>query len=254
MRQRYAVAAGFVVVVAALILIRDEGYLGGRTDGGPLVFAIDADGSFSYELDGDAVSVQDVRFRVISPGMRFRGPALEDGAELEGARLSVPVGEGRVRLRAREPGVYYLLGGTVDYRRGQRRFRARFGDACITVKVALECDSYRGPADAAVAEIGGPSRYRGAEFEGRTAVFGATRIDVRLTIANRTRAPVEVSDLRPDFLEDFVFTPSSFRLGSLGQRSVRVRLRGCEPVDDLRALLDGEDARIPLSVPLDLRC
>lgn len=254
MRARYGVAAAFVVVVAALIAVRDAGYLGGRAEGGPLEVQLAAGGELEYTLDGDAVQVQDVGFSFVSPGATVIGPTLAGGQGLEDARLTEPTGRGAVRLRARRRGVYYALSGTVDYRRGQRRFQAEMGDACTAVRLEATCAGYDGPGEAQVAEIGGPSKYRGATFAGDTAVFEG-RAAVRLTLANRRREAVEVArfggagEVRVE-----TSSPGAFRIKAFGARSVFLRLSGCGRLEALTAELDGDEERVPLSLPIEVAC
>ena len=256
MRTRYGLAAAFVVVVAALIAVRDAGFLGGRADGGPLELSLRSDGSLRYELEGGAVDVQDVRFRFVSAGATVIGPTIAGGDLLEDARVEGGSGRGAVRLRARRRGVYYALGGTVDYRRGQRRYRTAMGSACIAVRLKAECAGYGGAGDAEVAEMGGPSRYEGARFDGDTAVFEADTAAVRITLTSRRRrGAVEVA--RMDAAGDVrvrMSSPAVFRLPPLGTRSVFLRLAGCGRLEALEAELDGDAAAIPLSVPVELRC
>jgi hypothetical protein len=252
---RYALAAAFVGVVAALIAVRDAGFLGGRADGGPLRVALEPDGAFSYELEGEPVRVQDVRFRFVSPGATVIGPTLAGGRLLEDAELEDAAGGGAVRLRARRRGVYYALDGTVDYRRGQRRFRTPIGRACVSVRLRADCSAYDGPGDAEVAEMGGPARYGEADFDGATAVFAADAAAVRLTLTSRRRGGLALARVRgSDDVAVGASSPSTFRLRPLGSRSLFLRLEGCGRLEALRAEVDGDEQRIPLSVPIELRC
>jgi hypothetical protein len=249
---RYAVAAAFVVVVAALIAIRGAGYLGGRADGGPLRLELARDGALRYELDGDPVQVQDVGFRTVSPGVTVIGPTLAGGEPLEGARLTHDTGRGAVRLRARRRGVYYVFGGSVDYRRGQRRFQTTMGGACVAVRLKADCEGYDGPGEAEVVEMGGPARYKGARFEGATATF-EKRAGVRLTFTNRARSGVDVTRLGGGAI-GVDAAPGTFRIKPGGAHSVFLRLEGCGRLEELDADLDGDAGSIPLSVPIELTC
>ena len=253
MRVRYAVAAGFVVVVVALIFIRDEGYLGGRTEGGPLTFtyggaqAQGAKAGRSYgftlspRLDGEPVEIQAVRPDFASPGLDVRAARtvgvqagcggcayprrkgeLFVGSEYAGG------GQARIGLRAKRNGTYYALGLIADYRRGFRRFRY-YGpfDLCLAVGREAECGVASLP-DADLAEIGGPG--------------GAGRI----TLSNLSRKAIEVSDLA---VEGGTAEPDAFGLRPGAGRTVR--LEGCDRVQELRARVDGEAVDVPMTAAVD---
>lgn len=241
MKVRYGLAAAFVGVVAALIAIRDLGYLGGRTDGGPLTIA-HADFGVTTELEGEPVEIQYARPRFISPGVRYRAARLVDeGCDPcrydRGAPLFVGPGyrgEGRpvFGLRAEERGFYYALGFRVDYRRGLRRYRIDVeGTTCLVVGTKAPCPDPVDPGEAPLAEIGGPSDYRPAA--------GA----VELTLTNLTERGIEVTELAGA-------RPSVFRLRSGAGRRVRVRC-GDEPISELHARVEGDEVVAPLTVPVD---
>jgi hypothetical protein len=276
-KARLAFAAGFVVLVVALIVIRGHGYLGGRQLGGPLELEIADAGqrvglgqSARFRILGSlserAVRVQNVRPRAESPELELvttvAGRPLEDG-RLEPSDHGIP--PATVDLRARRAGLYYAVGLIVDYRRGQRRFRDReAATLCIAVHTQQKCDlAYKGPGDARVAQVGGPSRYRGAAFSTRRARYdkpGSYR--VRVTVANQTRTAIDVAQLSLDANDAGVeltgSTPATFHLAPRGHRLVRLRLRfpACASArfERLRARLDGEKRSVPLSLPLEFGC
>lgn len=273
MRYRALVAIAFVVVVGALIVLRDQGYLGGRLRGGPLRVGTGHDARraeklaivtfpLGADLAGDPVRVQNVRVRLRSPGLRVHGPDLGTGGSLEDATLRRPVPPVRIGLQAEAPGVYYALGLITDYRRGQRRYRDREAQTlCISIGPRQRCNlGYRGPGAARVAQVGGPARYRGAELSPRTATYaGPGTYRVRLTIANQTRSVIEVAkvglDRDPGVTatgpEPFVLRPHAYREIGL---TLAARACGARRFDRLRADLDGERRSIPLSLPLRFAC
>lgn len=294
MRVRLLLALAFVAVVGALIALRDEGYLGGRVAGGPFrigtaLVSVEAERDqvaafgLSGSLKGGPVRVQGVRPRLVSPGLEVLGPDLtarcagacyfdhwpppDSAGPLQDATVRDAVPRALIGLRAQRPGVYYALGLTVDYRRGQRRYRDREAQRlCIEVQTRAECDlSYRGPGRARVAQVGGPSRYAGARLTERDAIYRRPGdYTVRLTVANQTGSAIKVSDLALDANEAgaaIVETaPDSFRLEPHGDESVRMQLSvpACRRVGGrfgrLRAKLDGERRSIPLSLPLRFAC
>lgn len=254
MRVRYGLAAAFVALIGALLAVRDAGFLGGRADGGPLRFGVAVDGGLRYELEGGPVRVQNVRFAFVSPGATVIGPSLAGGTLLEDARLSDDEGRGAVRLRARRRGVYYALGGTVDYRRGQRRFRTRLGDACLAVRLRVECAAPDDPGDAPVVELGGHARYPEARFDGATAIYEGRAGGARITLTSRRRGGVAVGGIEGTDGVEVRSSPPEFRIAPLASRSVFLRLRGCGRLEALSAELDGDRESVPLSVPLELRC
>ncbi len=281
MKVRYAIAAAFVAVVASLIAVRDAGYLGGRTDGGPLriglregLSAAASPGAtlgvpLEVELDSGPVVVQSLQPRFASPGLRVRAPRLATDAESteyprDGRLLIGRTFDGEPAvvqgLRAKQPGVYYALGLVVDYRRGLRRFRHYDGQTiCLEVgpKAACSAASVRVP-DAAVAEVGGPSDY-GVRLRGGPVARlpGNARHKVVLTLSNLTARTVEMADLRAGEADGVVLEsarPEAF--GIRGGRARKVKLifaaSGCPGmiVDALRARVDGKAAEVPLTIPL----
>jgi hypothetical protein len=294
MRTRLLFALAFVVLVSALIVVRDLGFLGGRERGGPLTFGAAGVGmamkpgrvarfGLGVKLDGGPVRVQNVRPRVWSPEVDILGPTVSErsiGAArarrwpppwavtpLEDATLRGPAPAALMGLRAKRPGIYYALGLRVDYRRGQRRFRRSVGQLlCISVGKGQECDiGYHGPGDARVAQLGGPSRYPGATLTPTTASYGeAGEYRLQLTVANQTRSVIDVSDVALDRNGLGVVLdrsrPIDFHLSAHGYQVLRLRVRvpACRPFgitfDRLRAKLDGERRSIPLSLPLHFGC
>lgn len=235
MRVRYGLAALFVGVVAALIAVRDLGYLGGRTDGGPLTVEY-SDFIVTTEVDGEPVEIQYARPRFISPGTRYRAPRQSDGSRYRrSAELLVGTafdgGDAVFALEAEEPGFYYAVGFRVDYKRGLRRWRSDVdGTSCLVVRTKEPCPEPVDPGDAPLAEIGGPSDY------------GSKDGDVSLTLTNLTERGIEVTglDARPD----------AFRLRSGAGRRVHVEC-GDEPIDNLRAQVEGDEVEVPLTVAID---
>jgi hypothetical protein len=277
LRARLLFALGFVLVVSALIVLRDKGLLGGREDGGPLRIATAHVGKSAkpgeavrFDLDGTLqgrpVRVQNVRSRIVSPELVVLGPTI-GGRQLEDATLSGATQRAAMSLRAERPGLYYALGLIVDYRRGQRRFREREPQSlCIAVRTGARCNlGYRGPHDARVAQVGGPSRYRRARLTASAAHYDAPgEYALLLTLANQTRSAIDVSDLAFDRnglgVAITSAEPADFELAPHGYRVVRLRARlpACRPFhtifDRLRARLDGERRSIPLSLALDFGC
>jgi len=271
---RYLFAAGFVAIVVTLIVLRDHGFLGGRELGGPLeLTALDAERAVDRgetvrfrvrtSLSVPEVRVQNVRARIRSPELAVAKSI--DGRRLEDATLRKPIGPIRIALRASRPGLYYAIGLILDYRRGQRRFRDREAQVlCIAVQTRQRCDlNYRGPGDARVAQVGGPSRYGAAAFTEQDAIYddpGEHRL--RVTISNRTGVAIDVARLSLDANAPGVVLasarPAAFELGPHENRLVRlvVRYPACGDVafDRLRAELDGERRSIPLSLPLHFGC
>lgn len=249
MRARYVVAAGFVAIVVVLIVVRDQGYLGGRADGGPLTIGAgvaaaerkpDKTAGFGLgpALEGDPVTIQSVRADFTSPGLNFRAaripPAAGRGCETgcgyprEGELFVESeydgTGDAVIGLRAMRPGVYYALGLITDYRRGIRRFRSYSGlQLCLAVGRAARCRDVSLP-DAELAEIGGPGGPR------------------RLTLTNLSRERIEVSDVT---VRGGTVEPDGFGLRPGAGRTVR--LKGCDRVEALSARIDGETASVPLS-------
>lgn len=193
MRTRYALAALFVAVVGGLILVRDAGYLGGRTEGGPLKLGLLDQGAFGRAAAGETLGAAggivmeaDAEVRVasvepvfLSPGLKFRAPRVggnENCAScyprrarpVVGSTLATRVGRVVFGLRARRPGVYFALGLEVDYRQGSRRFRYRDDQTlCLSVGRRNQCPfNYALPDDVEVAEAGGPSRFGAPLREG----------------------------------------------------------------------------------------
>jgi hypothetical protein len=277
-KGRLALSLGFVAVVVALIVLRDHGYLGGRQLGGPLSVGTPNIGlvarpgqpeftSFGGRLRGSAVRIQNVRPRIVSPELEVIGPRLDNGGPLEDAEVSDAEFGGRIGLRAQRAGFYYASGLVVDYRRGQRRFRARESTTvCIAVRMKAPCDDgYRGPGDARVAQVGGPSRYRHARLTSTRAHYTRPgQYGLRVTISNRTGSPIGVSGLALDEnaldVELTSSEPAEFRLPPHGYRvtKLHVRLPACKAFhitfSRLRAELDGERRSIPLSLPLEFGC
>ena len=255
-RGRLLFAVGFAVAVSTVIILRDEGYLLGRQRGGPLDLGtlraarrVKAGHPARFTLPGSLadgpVQVQDVRPIAHSPELfftkRVNGHSVEKGML---APDDLPITFG---LRARRPGLYYLVGLIVDSRRGPRRFRAQRNDEilCIAVATRQTCDlSYRGPGHARVAQIGGPSAYPGADLTAAAATFGPGDHVARITLTNRHRSAVAVTDLPAQ--------PATVRLGPRGHRIVRVHLHcdGHRRMGRLPARIDGARAAIPLSLPL----
>ena len=241
MKVRYGLAAVFVAVVAALIAVRDAGYLGGRTPDGPLTLTVAGEATVRpgetatflarMRLDGGPVQMQDIDPVFRSPGLTFRRPRIGEryarvNPRVEGATL---VGDEIVGfgLRARRPGVYYVRGLTTDYRRGARRFRDEDDEVvCLAVGKRRACAPGFAVPDVRLAEVGGPSGRR------------------RVTLTNLTRSTFEVSDIEVPGGT----SPESFTLqrGEAGT----VRLAGCVDADVLRAKIDGDPVEVPLSAPL----
>jgi hypothetical protein len=271
---RWLFAAGFVALVVGLIVLRDHGYLGGRELGGPLELtapdaarAVDRGETVRFRvktsLSVSEVRVQNVRARIRSPELAVAKSVA--GHPLENAVLERPVEPIFIALRARRPGLYYAIGLILDYRRGERRFRDREAQVlCIAVQTRQRCDlDYQGPGDARVAQVGGPSRYRGAVFAEQEARYGAPgEHRIRLTISNRTGVPIDVARLSLDANAPGVALalaqPAAFELGPHEHRLVRltVRMPACGDVrfGRLRAQLDGDKRSIPLSLPLRFGC
>lgn len=236
MRARYGVAAVFVAVVVALIAVRDLGYLGGRTDGGPLAVAYE-DFAVSLEVDGGPVEIQYARPRFISPETRYRAPRMREGSRYSRkAELLVGAGfdggEAIFRIDAEEPGFYYAVGFRIDYKRGLRRWRIDVdGTSCVVVGPQADCPPPVDPGEAPLAEIGGPSDH------------GAEDGDVDITLTNLTERGIEVTGLEGA-------RPDAFRLRSRAGRRVRVEC-GEEPITELAARVEGEDVAVPLTVPVE---
>ena len=236
MKARYGLAVVFVAIVAALIAIRDFGYLGGRMEGGPLEVTY-GDFAVTTELDGDPVEIQYARPLFISPEVRYRAPRVAESRRYQRqARLLVGTGfEGgaaRIALEAEAPGFYYAIDFRVDYKRGLRRWRRDVeGTSCLAVKTKEPCPEPVDPGNAPLAEIGGPSDYRSKDG------------DVDITLTNLTERGAEVSSLEGA-------RPDAFRLRSGAGRSVRVEC-GEEPIMELRARVEGEEVTVPLTVPVE---
>ena len=292
MRVRLLLALVFVAVVGALIALRDQGYLGGRVPGGPFrigtdIVSVPAERrqivafGLSGALKGDPVRIQGVRPRVVSPELGVLGPDVAarcsgeckydrwpppgSTGPLEDATVRDDVSFASMGLRAPRPGLYYALGLTVDYRRGQRRFRDRESQRlCIEVATRAKCDSdYRGPGRARVAQVGGPSRYPGARLTASAATYARTgEYRLRVTLANQTRSAIEVGDVALDGNRAGTAItetePDAFRLTPHGFRVVVLHLSvprcGGVPFPRLRAKLDGRLRSIPLSLPLRVAC
>jgi hypothetical protein len=275
MRIRLLFALGFVVLVSALIVARDKGYLGGREVGGPLELKLRSGAQrvdrgqparfrVTGALAGPPVRVQNVRPGVASPELGVDSRV--EGRPLEDATLaSDPIPPVVFTLRAPRAGLYYAVGMVVDYRRGQRRFRDREAAAlCISVHTRQRCDpDYDGPGDARVAQAGGPSRYRGARFtEHRASYSTPGDYTAHLTVVNRTRSTINVARVSLDRNATVSLTsvePAGLRLAPHSAAGLRVRLHAgacARPItfDRLRAHLDGERRSIPLSLPLEFRC
>lgn len=274
-RGRLLFAVGFAVAVSTVIVLRDQGYLLGRKQGGPLRMRFAGDASSGGprnsiagfglfgNLSGDRVEVQNFAARVLSPGVELLGPRVAlnacgvcdprrwpppgAGAVLEGERIGARRPEAIIGLRARRPGLYYLLGFYLDYRRGQRRFRDTSDQSlCIAVATSQKCNlSYGGPGSARVAQIGGPSSYPGAKLTKHAASYGPGTHALRITLVNRTHSPIVVSGL------PLGARPARLRLRARGHRSVVLQMR-CPAgrVRRLRARVDGRAREIPLSLPL----
>lgn len=295
MRVRLLFALVFVAIVGGLIVLRDQGYLGGRRDGGPFRLATDgvsaggpADVVYGFglfgSLHGAPVRVQHVRPRVVSPELEVLGPNRTDDAcgacdfsrwpptaapePLEDSEVASHASRALLGLRAQRPGLYYAVGLITDYRRGQRRFRDRepFQWLCIAIETRQRCrGSYRGPGAARVAQVGGPSGYRGAKLTEFAAIYGRPgEYRLRITLSNRTRSAIDVADLALDanragaaIVEQ---APERMRLSPHGYEVVRLRLSvpACRSevarLDRLRAKLDGELRSIPLSLKLRIGC
>ena len=235
-RVRYGLAALFVGVVAVLIAVRDLGYLGGRTEGGPLT-AQYADFRVTTDVDGGPVEIQYARPRFISPGTRYRAPRLSDGGRYQRTEKLL-VGKGFeggdtvFALEAEEPGFYYAVGFRLDYKRGLRRWRIDVdGTSCVVVGTKESCPEPVDPGDAPLAEIGGPSDYEAKDG------------GVDITLTNLTERGVEVSGLSGT-------RPDAFRLRSGAGRHVRVEC-GDEAIDSLRARVEGDEVDVPLTVPIE---
>ncbi len=236
MRVRYGLAALFVGVVAALIAVRDLGYLGGRTEGGPLTVEY-SDFRVTTDVDGGPIEIQYARPRFISPGTRYRAPRLSDGRRYD--RMAVLLvgtgfdgGDARFALKAEDPGFYYAVDFRIDYKRGLRRWRTDVaGTSCVAVGTKDPCPEPIDPGDAPLAEIGGPSDYESKDG------------DVDITLTNLTERGIVVSGLEGA-------RPDAFRLRSGAGRHVRVEC-GDEPVDSLRARVEGDEVDVPLTVPVD---
>jgi hypothetical protein len=280
MRARLLFALGFVVLVSALIVARDEGFLGGRELGGPLHLRL-PDGAQRVErgqparfrmggsLAGSAVRVQNVRPRFASPELAV--DARVGGRPLEDSTLA-PVDPGSTddipavvfTLRAPRAGLYYAVGMVVDYRRGQRRFRDREPQRlCIAVHTHERCDpNYDGPGEAHVAQVGGPSRYSGARLSEAHALYRAPGSYVaHVTIVNRTRSAIDVSRVGLDRNPAVRLTATAIHLSPRSARGLALHLtagrcgRGRRfTFDRLRADLDGDRRSIALSLPLAFAC
>lgn len=291
-RARALVAVVFVALVGALIVLRDQGYLGGRLGGGPLRIGAAAVGAagqpnqiqafgLSGTLKGGPVRVQNVRPRIVSPELEILGPNVSSrrlGIErldawppnyasdpLKDAGLRGAEPQAVMGLRAQRRGVYYAIGLITDYRRGQRRYRDREAQIlCVAISRRQRCDlGYRGPRGARVAQVGGPARYPAARLDASAATFtkpGKRR--VRITLANQTRSVIDVSDLAFDRNDAGVAItrtqPETFRLPPRGHQVVRLEVTvppGCDGTfPRLRADLDDARRSIPLSLPLRFAC
>ncbi len=276
MRSRLLFALAFVMLVGALLVVRQYGYLGGRQLGGPLELtladaarAVERGRTARFRVSGSlavpAVQVQQVRPRAISPELEMVETV--GGRLLEGSELETAVVPMLITLRAPRAGLHYAVGLILDYRDGQRRFRDReAATLCISVHTRQRCDlRYKGPGDARVAQVGGPSRYPGAKFTETEARFGEPGDHhVRVTLSNRTRTAIAVTGLALDDNEQGIeltaSEPEAFRLAPHAYRTVRLRVRfpACPErtarFERLRADLDGEPRSIPLSLPLAFGC
>jgi hypothetical protein len=132
------------------------------------------------------------------------------------------------------------------------------------VKAGCDVD-YKGPGDARVAQVGGPSRYRHARLTATRARYTqAGQYGLRVTISNQTGAAIDVSDLALDpnalDVELTLSEPHSFHLPPHGYRVVKLHVRfpACNAFtltfSRLRAQLDGDKRSIPLSLPLEFGC
>lgn len=282
MKVRYGLAAMFVGVVAMLIAIRSEGYLGGRTDGGPLRIGIAGALSGPVKagerkrfglmpaLEGGPVEIQAVRPDFTSPGLRVRTPRSQ-GASAIGTRYD---GDGDISLglRAKRPGAYYALNLITDYKKGIRRFR-RYSEQslCVAVGEDARCGDAR-LVDEPLAEIGGPSDYGVPVREERTEV-GVAGLEARIDLArprtitvplvNLTDRTIEVEDISLGEYEgplqvQVTSEPATFSLRARAGRPVRLELEAEQCVEDpspfgfeqLRARVDGDMVDVPLTVEL----
>jgi hypothetical protein len=232
MRGRYGVAAVFAAALALVLILRHEGYLHGRVEGGPLTLSGGGAGAtvkpgrtvafgLDVKVDGDAVEVQSVKGEFVSPGLRLLGP--RRSAKPCGACVvrhwppagSTPLRDGEVRgatpalLGARAPqrGIYYVRNLVALYNRGAKSYRRTVGaDFCVVVartRRRLACPlSYQPPRRATVAEAGGPSRYgvpvRVAAADTRARATYPARTGTRtvgITLTNLTDIQRAVSGL-----------------------------------------------------------
>ena len=172
MRARYGVAAAFAVaIVGGLIVLRDQGYLRGRVEGGPLRIAsrrhrrrraapdrrasgstLDAGGRRRASSSGCARGSSRPGCDVLGPrrhGRRAaavcaiaRWPPAGTDARCAARRCATREPEALLGLRAERPGVYYVHGLVADYRRGQRRYRDREPQRlCVSTSRRQRCDS-----------------------------------------------------------------------------------------------------------------
>lgn len=228
MTGRCGVAAAFAAAIALVLLLRNEGFLHGRVEGGPLTLSsLDAAVSLAPRetaglglrllLDGDPVEVERVRPEFVSPGLRILGPRRApipcDQCEiarwppagttpLRGAAVADPSSSALLGVRAQRPGIYYVHDLTALYRRGLKGFRRRLrADFCVEVRrrmrLATCAPGYRPPrGEAAVVEAGGPSRY-GVRVRDGVARYRAEpgRRPLVITLANIADTRRRVTDI-----------------------------------------------------------
>jgi hypothetical protein len=233
MKGRYGVAAAFAVALALVLILRHEGYLHGRVEGGPLSLAAGGAGAtlkpgqtagFGLDVivEGDAVQVQKVRGEFTSPGLRLLGPRRSDDrcgicifrrwpppdtSPLSDSDVERGTTHTLLGTRATSPGIYYVRNLVALYQRGAKSFRRTYGrDLCIVVtrhRRRLRCPAaYSPPSGAVIAEAGGPSRYdrpvvtvEGGEHAQATYPARAGRDTIAFTLSNLTDIGRTVSGL-----------------------------------------------------------
>jgi len=233
MRTRYGLAAAFAAAIGLVLFLRNEGYLHGRVEGGPLTLTVrDAAVAaapletvgvgIDVGLDGDGVEVERIRPGFASPGLQVFGPRRTQepcaqpctiarwppagSTPLRGSVVDEVASAALLGLRATRPGVYHLHDLTTFYRRGIKAFRRHTAIGyCVVVgrrppQTGACTPGYRPPrGDADVVEAGGPSRY-GVPVTGGEARYVARpgRRTLAITLTNLTDGRRRISGLQAD--------------------------------------------------------
>ena len=250
------------LLVAALYLATEHGYLAAYAEGGPLQFGMGGTaghlrpgGTPGFQdrarVEGAPVTFESSRARLRSPGLEHLGPLTVPRAESgqcfgctakwppDGARKPGRLADDQAvawTVRAQEPGFYYLADIRTRYRQGRRRFEARdLTSLCLQVARRRTADVPCGDPDRVatfegLADIGGPSDYGDGVFRDERVEFRyrpGGELALTLTISNRAGENRRLTTLGlPDvagFFEAVPMGPVTIPAGE--HRSVPVRAR-----------------------------